>query len=126
MIEVPIEGQKKKRRKVLLETNLQGEKDKSQEILEYVLETTKQISPANQGVKGKRVVLMNRFPLDGEKAGKDATLFLVPTSVKDNSKTNSNPGSPVFYCLQDIMRVCSETSTHFSTITARMLIALDK
>ncbi|KAM3928160.1 krev interaction trapped protein 1 isoform 1-T2 [Leptodactylus fuscus] len=126
MIEVPIEGQKKKRRKVLLETNLQGERDKSQEILDYVLETTKQTSPSNQGVKGKRVVLMNKFPLEGEKAGKEATLFLVPTSVKDNSKMNYNPGSPVFYCLQDIMRVCSETSNHFSTITARMLIALDK
>ncbi|KAM8967130.1 krev interaction trapped protein 1 [Pelodytes ibericus] len=126
MIEVPVEGQKKKRRKILLETKLRGEKDPTQEILDYVLEATKLSSPSNQGVKGKRVVLMRKFPLDGEKAGREATLFLVPTAVKDNAKSTYNPGSPGFYCLQDIMRVCSESSTHFSTITARMLIALDK
>ncbi|CAH2282430.1 krev interaction trapped 1 [Pelobates cultripes] len=126
MIEVPVEGQKKKRRKNLLETKLQGEKDTSQEILDYVLESTKLISPSNQGVKGKRVVLMKKFQLDGEKTGREAGLFLVPTAVKENVKSTCNPGTPVFYCLQDIMRVCSESSTHFSTITARMLIALDK
>ncbi|KAM5157908.1 LOW QUALITY PROTEIN: krev interaction trapped protein 1 [Mantella aurantiaca] len=126
MIEVPVEGQKKKRRKMLLETKLQGEKDKSQEILQYVLDSTKLNSPTNQGVKGKRVVLMKTFPLEGERAGKEAALFLVPASVKDNSKTSYSPGGPVFYCLQDIMRVCSETSSHFSTLTARMLLALDK
>ncbi|KAG8443162.1 hypothetical protein GDO86_011824 [Hymenochirus boettgeri] len=126
MIEVPVEGQKKKRKKILLETNLEGEKDTAQEILDYVLESTKQISPSSQGVKGKRVVCMKKFALDGEKAGKEATLFLVPTAVKDNAKIVCSPGSPVFYCFQDIMRVCSESSAHFSTITARMLIALDK
>lgn len=57
MIEVPVEGQKKKRRKMLLETKLQGERDKSQEILQYVLETTKLNSPTNQGVKGELGVL---------------------------------------------------------------------
>uniref|UniRef100_A0A6I8Q7A2 KRIT1, ankyrin repeat containing n=1 Tax=Xenopus tropicalis TaxID=8364 RepID=A0A6I8Q7A2_XENTR len=126
MIEVPVEGQKKKRKKVLLETKLQGEKDTAQEILDYVLESTKLVSPSNQGVKGKRVVRMKKFTLDGERTGREATLFLVPTAVKENAKNSYNTGSPVFYCFQDIMRVCSESSTHFSTVTARMLIALDK
>ncbi|XP_009999872.1 PREDICTED: krev interaction trapped protein 1 isoform X2 [Chaetura pelagica] len=126
LLEVPIEGQKKKRRKVLLETKLQGGTEITQGILDYVLEATKPISPANQGIKGKRVVLMKKFPLDGEKAGQEASLYIVPTVVKDNTKYAYSPGCPVFYCLQDIMRVCSESSTHFATLTARMLIALDK
>uniref|UniRef100_A0A670JSZ6 KRIT1 ankyrin repeat containing n=1 Tax=Podarcis muralis TaxID=64176 RepID=A0A670JSZ6_PODMU len=126
LLEVPIEGHKKKRRKMLLETKIQGGGDISQKILDYILETTKPISPGNQGIKGKRVLLMKTFPLDGEKAGKDASLFVVPTVVKDNTKYAYSPGCPVFYCLQDIMRVCSESSTHFATVTARMLIYLDK
>ncbi|KAM6134313.1 krev interaction trapped protein 1 isoform 2-T2 [Pterocles gutturalis] len=126
LLEVPIEGQKKKRKKVLLETKLQGGTEITQSILDYVLEATKPISPANQGIKGKRVVLMKKFPLDGEKAGQEASLYIVPTVVKDNTKYTYSPGCPVFYCLQDIMRVCSESSTHFATLTARMLIALDK
>ncbi|XP_008945682.1 PREDICTED: krev interaction trapped protein 1 isoform X2 [Merops nubicus] len=126
LLEVPIEGQKKKRKKVLLETKLQGGTEITQSILDYVLEATKPISPANQGIKGKRVVLMKKFPLDGEKAGQEASLYIVPTVVKDNTKYPYSPGCPVFYCLQDIMRVCSESSTHFATLTARMLITLDK
>lgn len=47
-------------------------------------------------------------------------------SFSDNTKYTYTPGCPIFYCLQDIMRVCSESSTHFATLTARMLIALDK
>uniref|UniRef100_A0A803YKP1 KRIT1 ankyrin repeat containing n=1 Tax=Meleagris gallopavo TaxID=9103 RepID=A0A803YKP1_MELGA len=126
LLEVPIEGQKKKRKKVLLETKLQGGTEITQSILDYVLEATKPISPANQGIKGKRVVLMKTFPLDGERAGQEASLYIVPTVVKDNTKYTYSPGCPVFYCFQDIMRVCSESSTHFATLTARMLIALDK
>uniref|UniRef100_A0A5F9CNY3 KRIT1 ankyrin repeat containing n=1 Tax=Oryctolagus cuniculus TaxID=9986 RepID=A0A5F9CNY3_RABIT len=124
--EVPIEGQKKKRKKVLLETKLQGNSEITQGILDYVVETTKPISPANQGIRGKRVVLMKTFPLDGEKMGREAALFIVPSVVKDNTKYTYTPGCPIFYCLQDIMRVCSESSTQFATLTARMLIALDK
>ncbi|XP_006779324.1 PREDICTED: krev interaction trapped protein 1 [Myotis davidii] len=124
--EVPIEGQKKKRKKVLLETKLQGNSEITQGILDYVVETTKPISPANQGIRGKRVVLLKKFPLDGEKMGREAALFIVPSVVKDNTKYTYTPGCPIFYCLQDIMRVCSESSTHFATLTARMLIALDK
>uniref|UniRef100_A0A8C7EKG9 KRIT1 ankyrin repeat containing n=1 Tax=Neovison vison TaxID=452646 RepID=A0A8C7EKG9_NEOVI len=124
--EVPIEGQKKKRKKVLLETKLQGNSEITQGILDYVVETTKPISPANQGIRGKRVVLMKTFPLDGEKTGREAALFIVPSVVKDNTKYTYTQGCPIFYCLQDIMRVCSESSTHFATLTARMLIALDK
>ncbi|XP_013013714.1 krev interaction trapped protein 1 isoform X3 [Cavia porcellus] len=124
--EVPIEGQKKKRKKVLLETKLQGNNEITQGILDYVVETTKPISPANQGIRGKRVVLMKKFPLEGEKIGREAALFIVPSVVKDNTKYTYAPGCPIFYCLQDIMRVCSESSTHFATLTARMLIALDK
>lgn len=53
LLEVPIEGHKKKRRKMLLETKIQGGGDISQKILDYILETTKPISPGNQGIKGK-------------------------------------------------------------------------
>lgn len=123
--EVPIEGQKKKRKKVLLETKLQDNSEITQGILDYVVETTKPISPANQGIRGKRVVLLKKFPLDGEMS-REAALFIVPSVVKDNTKYTYTPGCPIFYCLQDIMRVCSESSTHFATLTARMLIALDK
>ncbi|ETE68584.1 Krev interaction trapped protein 1, partial [Ophiophagus hannah] len=125
LLEVPIEGHKKKRRKMLLETKIQEGSDITQSILDYILETTKPISPGNQGIKGKRVLLMKTFPL-GEDMGKDASLFVVPTVVKDNTKYIYSPGCPVFYCLQDIMRVCSESSSHFATITARMLLFLDK
>uniref|UniRef100_A0A6I8NTJ6 KRIT1 ankyrin repeat containing n=1 Tax=Ornithorhynchus anatinus TaxID=9258 RepID=A0A6I8NTJ6_ORNAN len=126
LLEVPIEGQKKKRKKVLLEAAVQGGSELSQGILDYVIESTKPISPGNQGIRGKRVVLMKKFPLDGEKAGREASLFIVPSVVKDNTKYAYSPGCPVFYCFQDIMRVCSESSSHFATLTARMLIALDK
>lgn len=57
LLEVPIEGQKKKRKKVLLETKLQGGTEITQSILDYVLEATKPISPANQGIKGKAILI---------------------------------------------------------------------
>ncbi|KAJ8273385.1 hypothetical protein GJAV_G00101010 [Gymnothorax javanicus] len=125
LIEVPPEGKEKKRKKVLLETKILADGDISRSILEYVDETTKPISN-NQGFIGKRVVHMKKFPLDGESAGKEASLFVVPINVKDNSKPICSPGAPCFYCLQDIMRVCSETSAHFSSVTSKMLLALDK
>lgn len=31
---------------------------------------------------GKRVILMKKFPLDGEKMGREAALFIVPSVVK--------------------------------------------
>lgn len=37
---------------------------------------------------GKRVVLMKTFPLDGDKAGQEASLYIVPTVVKGNAKYN--------------------------------------
>lgn len=49
-----------------------------------------------------------------------------PVSWADNSKPVYSAGSPSFYCFQDIMRVCSETSVHFCPITSKMLLALDK
>ncbi|KAJ8333545.1 hypothetical protein SKAU_G00415530 [Synaphobranchus kaupii] len=125
LIEVPLEGKEKKRKKVLLGTKIQADSDISRSILEYVDEATKPISN-NQGFIGKRVVHMKKFPLGGESAGKEASLFIVPIIVKDNSKPICRPGTPCFYCLQDIMRVCNETSTHFSSITSKMLLALDK
>ncbi|KAK3511648.1 hypothetical protein QTP70_014584 [Hemibagrus guttatus] len=125
MIEVPLEGKEKKRKKVLLRTKIHTNCDKTKSILEYVDEVTKPISN-NQGIIGKRVVHMKKFPLDGENEGKEASLFIVPINVKDNSKPVYHPGSPSFYCLQDIMRVCSETSTHFNSITSKMLLGLDK
>uniref|UniRef100_A0A3Q1JL74 FERM domain-containing protein n=1 Tax=Anabas testudineus TaxID=64144 RepID=A0A3Q1JL74_ANATE len=123
--EVPLEGKEKKRKKVLLATKIQAGGDKSKSILDYVDETIRPISN-NQGFIGKRVVHMKKFPLDGDNGGKEASLFVVPISVKDNSKPIYSAGSPSFYCFQDIMRVCSETSTHFCSITSKMLLALDK
>ncbi|KAF4074107.1 hypothetical protein AMELA_G00250920 [Ameiurus melas] len=125
LIEVPLEGKEKKRKKVLLGTKIHAGSDKIKSILEYVDEVTKPISN-NQGIIGKRVVHMRKFPLDGENEGKEASLFIVPINVKDNSKAVYHPGSPSFYCLQDIMRVCSETSAHFNSITSKMLLGLDK
>uniref|UniRef100_A0AAR2JTH3 KRIT N-terminal NPxY motif-rich region domain-containing protein n=1 Tax=Pygocentrus nattereri TaxID=42514 RepID=A0AAR2JTH3_PYGNA len=125
LIEVPLEGKEKKRKKVLLGTKIHADSDKAKSVLEYVDEATKPISN-NQGIIGKRVVHMKKFPLDGENEGKEASLFIVPINVKDNSKHVYHPGSPSFYCLQDIMRVCSETSAHFSSITSKMLLGLDK
>ncbi|XP_062301872.1 krev interaction trapped protein 1 [Osmerus eperlanus] len=125
LIEVPLEGKEKKKKKVLLGTKIQADGDTARSILDYVDETTKPISN-NQGFIGKRVVHMKTFPLDGENEGKEVSLFIVPINVKDNSKTVYSPGSPSFYCLQDMMRVCSDTSTHFSPTTSKMLLALDK
>ncbi|XP_068567215.1 krev interaction trapped protein 1 [Cebidichthys violaceus] len=123
LVEVPLEGKEKKRKKVLLATKIQAAGDKSKSILDYVDETVRPISN-NQGFIGKRVVHMKKFPLGNE--GKEASLFVVPVSVKDNSKPVYSAGSPSFYCFQDIMRVCSETSAHFCPITSKMLLALDK
>uniref|UniRef100_A0A8C4F022 FERM domain-containing protein n=1 Tax=Dicentrarchus labrax TaxID=13489 RepID=A0A8C4F022_DICLA len=125
LIEVPLEGKEKKRKKVLLATRIQAGGDKSKSILDYVDEKIKPIY-SNQGFIGKRVVHMKKFPLDGDNEGKEASLFVVPVSVKDNSKPVYSAGSPSFYCFQDIMRVCSETSAHFCSITSKMLLALDK
>uniref|UniRef100_A0A3B4UN73 KRIT1 ankyrin repeat containing n=1 Tax=Seriola dumerili TaxID=41447 RepID=A0A3B4UN73_SERDU len=125
LIEVPLEGKEKKRKKVLLATKIQAGGDKSKSILDYVDETIRPISN-NQGFIGKRVVHMKKFPLDGANEGKEASLFVVPVSVKDNSKPVYIAGSPSFYCFQDIMRVCSETSAHFCSITSKMLLSLDK
>ncbi|XP_010871934.1 krev interaction trapped protein 1 [Esox lucius] len=125
LIEVPLEGKEKKRKKVLLATKIQADGDKAKSILDYVDETTKPISN-NQGFIGKRVVHMKTFPIDGDNEGKEVSLFIVPINVKDNSKPIYHPGCPSFYCLHDIMRVCSETSTHFSPITSKMLLTLDK
>uniref|UniRef100_A0A665TGH5 FERM domain-containing protein n=1 Tax=Echeneis naucrates TaxID=173247 RepID=A0A665TGH5_ECHNA len=125
LIEVPLEGKEKKKKKVLLATKIQAGGDKSKSILDYVDETIRPLSN-NQGFVGKRVVHMKKFPLDGVNEGKDASLFVVPVGVKDNSKPVFSAGSPSFYCFQDIMRVCSETSAHFCSITSKMLLALDK
>ncbi|XP_028819650.1 krev interaction trapped protein 1 [Denticeps clupeoides] len=125
LIEVPLEGKEKKRKKVLLRTKVQVDGDTTRSILDYVDETTKPISN-NQGFTGKRVVHMKKFALDGDSEGKQASLFIVPINVKEDNKSTYHAGSPNFYCLQDIMRVCSETSVHFSSITSKMLLALDK
>uniref|UniRef100_A0A3Q1CSG7 FERM domain-containing protein n=1 Tax=Amphiprion ocellaris TaxID=80972 RepID=A0A3Q1CSG7_AMPOC len=123
--EVPLEGKEKKRKKVLLSTKIKTGGDKSKSILDYVDETIRPISN-NQGFIGKRVVHMKKFTIEGDNEEKEASLFVVPVSVKDNSKPVHSPGCPNFYCFQDIMRVCSETSTHFCSITSKMLLALDK
>uniref|UniRef100_A0AAR2LNB7 FERM domain-containing protein n=1 Tax=Pygocentrus nattereri TaxID=42514 RepID=A0AAR2LNB7_PYGNA len=81
LIEVPLEGKEKKRKKVLLGTKIHADSDKAKSVLEYVDEATKPISN-NQGIIGKRVVHMKKFPLDGENEGKEASLFIVPINVK--------------------------------------------
>uniref|UniRef100_A0A3B3CUM8 KRIT1 ankyrin repeat containing n=1 Tax=Oryzias melastigma TaxID=30732 RepID=A0A3B3CUM8_ORYME len=118
--EVPSEGKEKKRKKVLLATKIPSG-DKSKSILDYVEDTMRPICGSSAG---RRVVHMRTFPAEGGADG--APLFVVPVGVKDSSKPVQNPGSPSFYCLQDIMRVCSETSAHFCGATARMLLALDR
>ncbi|XP_067862542.1 krev interaction trapped protein 1 [Heptranchias perlo] len=126
LLELQNEGKEKKRKKVLLQTKLKRDENKGQDILDFVVEATKLTSPNNQGVKGKRVVLIKEFPVHGENVCRAAALYVVPAAVKDNSKISYCLGVPSFYCFQDIMRVCSESSTHFSTLSAKMLIALDK
>ncbi|NXC18216.1 KRIT1 protein, partial [Corythaeola cristata] len=113
LLEVPIEGQKKKRKKVLLETKLQGGTEITQSILDYVLEATKPISPANQGIKGKRVVLMKKFPLDGEKAGEEASLYIVPTVVKGNKTAFTAPDSLDLGLKNPGLSVCIELQATF-------------
>ncbi|CAL8397009.1 krev interaction trapped protein 1 isoform X1 [Gadus morhua] len=125
LIEVPLEGKEKKRKKVLLAAKIPAGGDRTRSILNYVDEMTKTISN-NQGLIGKRVVHMKKFTLNSDNEGKEVSLFIVPLGVKDNSKPCYTAGSPSFYCLQDMMRVCSETSAHFSSVTSRMLLALDK
>lgn len=51
LIEVPLEGKEKKRKKVLLGTKIHIDRDRTKSILEYVDETTKPISN-NQGIIG--------------------------------------------------------------------------
>uniref|UniRef100_A0A671VUX0 KRIT1 ankyrin repeat containing n=1 Tax=Sparus aurata TaxID=8175 RepID=A0A671VUX0_SPAAU len=80
LIEVPLEGKEKKRKKVLLATKIQAGGDKSKSILDYVDEKIRPISN-NQGFIGKRVVHMKKFPLDGDNEGKEASLFVVPVST---------------------------------------------
>ncbi|XP_056438864.1 krev interaction trapped protein 1 [Gadus chalcogrammus] len=125
LIEVPLEGKEKKRKKVLLAAKIPAGGDRTRSILNYVDEMTKTISN-NQGLMGKRVVHMKKFTLNSDNEGKEVSLFIVPLGVKDNSKPCYTAGSPSFYCLQDMMRVCSETSAHFSSVTSMMLLALDK
>lgn len=52
LIEVPLEGKEKKRKKVLLATKIQAAGDKSRSILDYVDETIRPISN-NQGFIGE-------------------------------------------------------------------------
>uniref|UniRef100_H2N0Z4 KRIT1 ankyrin repeat containing n=1 Tax=Oryzias latipes TaxID=8090 RepID=H2N0Z4_ORYLA len=117
--EVPAEGKEKKRKKVLLATKIPSG-DKSKSILDYVDETMRPVS-GPQG-SAKRVVHMKTVPAEG--GAEAASLFVVPVGVK-SSKPVQSPGSPSFYCLQDIMRVCSDTSPHLCPTTSRMLLALD-
>ncbi|XP_032868351.1 krev interaction trapped protein 1 isoform X2 [Amblyraja radiata] len=126
LLELQNEANEKKRKKVLLQTKLKRDENKGQDILDFIVEATKLTSPNNQGIKGKRVVRIKEFPIQGENLCKVASLYVVPAAIKENSKISYCLGVPGFYCFQDIMRVCSETSNHFSTFSAKMLIALDK
>ncbi|KAG2465154.1 KRIT1 protein, partial [Polypterus senegalus] len=99
LLEIPLEGKEKKRKKVLLTTKVQGDSDFFKVILEYVDEMTRPISTNNQGFKGKRVVHMKNFSLDGEVAGKEVPLFIVPVTVKDKpgqvtAFTSTSSGMP--------------------------------
>ncbi|KAF3833987.1 hypothetical protein F7725_025191 [Dissostichus mawsoni] len=139
LIEVPLEGKEKKRKKVLLATKIQAAGDKSKSILDYVDETVRPISN-NQSFIGKRVVHMKKFPLDGNNEGKEASLFVVPVSVKGERKTRdpshkidasdiqafAQRREPELLLLPGHHAVCSETSAHFCSSTSKMLLALDK
>ncbi|GCB63381.1 hypothetical protein scyTo_0004402 [Scyliorhinus torazame] len=87
LLELQNEGKEKKRKKVLLQTKLKRDENKGQDILNFVVEATKLSSPNNQGVKGKRVVLIKEFPVHGENACRAATLYVVPAAVKGNNET---------------------------------------
>ena len=52
LIEIPLEGKEKKKKRVLLATKIQAEGDKARSILDFVDETTKPISN-NQGFIGE-------------------------------------------------------------------------
>uniref|UniRef100_A0A3Q0QU88 KRIT1 ankyrin repeat containing n=1 Tax=Amphilophus citrinellus TaxID=61819 RepID=A0A3Q0QU88_AMPCI len=78
--EVPLDGKEKKRKKVLLATKIKAGGDKSKSILDYVDEMIKPLS--NQSCAGKRVVHMKKFTIEGDNEGKEASLFVVPVSVK--------------------------------------------
>ncbi|XP_069770486.1 krev interaction trapped protein 1 isoform X1 [Narcine bancroftii] len=126
LLELQNEGNEKKRKKVLLQTKLKRDENTGQDILDFVVEATKLTSPNNQGIKGRRVVRIKEFPVHGDNVCRTASLYVVPAAIKDNSKISYCFGAPSFYCFQDIMRVCSETSNHFSTLSAKMLMVLDK
>ncbi|XP_061411349.1 krev interaction trapped protein 1 isoform X1 [Lethenteron reissneri] len=124
--EIQNDAQEKKRRKVLLGTTFPGDGEAGRTILEYVFEMTKQMSPINQGLRGKRSVLIKRFGADESGVDHEVELYIVPTTIKDNARLAYSPSSPGFYCLQDILRVCGETGAQFSPLTSTMLLALDR
>lgn len=103
---MPLEGKEKKRKKVLLVTKIKPG-DKSKSILDYVDETIKPIcnnqsfigeiqtglhqthglmQPKITSVvfcfAGKRVLHMKKFSLEADNEGKEASLFVVPVSVR--------------------------------------------
>ena len=47
---------------------------------------------------GKRVVHMKKFPLDGDNEGKQASLFIVPVSVKGKLETKALFNEFLKYC----------------------------
>lgn len=44
--------------------------------------TSNEMNPKEVLPTGKRVVHMKKFPLDGDREGKEASLFIVPINVK--------------------------------------------
>lgn len=57
LIEIPLEGKEKKRKKVLPATKVQAEGDKARAVLDYVDEATKPISN-NQGFIGECFIVV--------------------------------------------------------------------
>ena len=76
-----------------METKLQGNSEITQGILDYVVETTKPISPANQGIRGKKFFSLTQLVLiacEGRHLKKyiKVSFFLCSFSLKNLKKTH--------------------------------------
>uniref|UniRef100_A0A8C4RFJ0 KRIT1 ankyrin repeat containing n=1 Tax=Eptatretus burgeri TaxID=7764 RepID=A0A8C4RFJ0_EPTBU len=117
-------GDHERRKKMLLCTRFYGEGDAGRVILDYVFEMTKHMSPINQGLRGKRSVLVKKFKTEGEK--KEVLLYIVPTTTKDNARLVYSPTSPNFCCLHDVLHMCNEPNSQLCSSTTSMLLTLDR
>uniref|UniRef100_UPI00358F0CA9 krev interaction trapped protein 1 isoform X2 n=1 Tax=Myxine glutinosa TaxID=7769 RepID=UPI00358F0CA9 len=119
-------GDRERQKKMLLCTRFSGDGDAGRVILDYVFEMTKHMSPINQGLRGKRSVLVKKFKTEGEK--KEVLLYIVPTTTKgtDNARLVYSPTSPNFCCLHDVLHMCNEPNSQLCSPMTSMLLTLDR